>query len=50
MRGLCFLHSNGIVHRDIKGNNILMTTDGRVKLTDFGVSNHLNENKTLTGT
>uniref|UniRef100_A0A672T815 non-specific serine/threonine protein kinase n=1 Tax=Sinocyclocheilus grahami TaxID=75366 RepID=A0A672T815_SINGR len=34
--GLQHLHNNRIIHRDVKGNNILLTTDGGVKLVDFG--------------
>lgn len=41
--GLVYLHSQGIVHRDIKGANILTTKDGVVKLTDFGVATKLSE-------
>ncbi|XP_018104230.1 protein kinase C delta type-like [Xenopus laevis] len=36
--GLQFLHANGIVHRDIKTDNILMTGDGHIKIADFGVA------------
>ncbi len=37
-RGLEALHNAGIVHRDIKPQNILLARDGRVKITDFGIS------------
>ncbi|XP_072331950.1 myosin-IIIb isoform X6 [Scyliorhinus torazame] len=36
--GLQHLHNNKIIHRDVKGNNILLTTEGGIKLVDFGVS------------
>ncbi|XP_075896017.1 LOW QUALITY PROTEIN: myosin-IIIb [Nelusetta ayraudi] len=39
--GLQHLHNNRIIHRDVKGNNILLTAEGGVKLVDFGVSAQL---------
>ncbi|XP_059380324.1 myosin-IIIa isoform X2 [Carassius carassius] len=41
LMGLQHLHINKTIHRDVKGNNILLTTEGGVKLVDFGVSAQL---------
>lgn len=38
LRGVAYLHDHGIAHRDIKLENLLMTDDGHIKITDFGVS------------
>ncbi|KAF3849659.1 hypothetical protein F7725_019378 [Dissostichus mawsoni] len=36
LRALSYLHTQGVIHRDIKSDSILLTSDGRIKLSDFG--------------
>ncbi|CAD8144008.1 unnamed protein product [Paramecium octaurelia] len=41
--GLSYLHARNVIHRDIKGGNILIDNSGRCKLADFGSSKQLND-------
>ena len=38
LRGVDFLHSHRIIHRDLKPQNLLVTRNGRIKITDFGLA------------
>jgi serine/threonine-protein kinase len=49
LAGLQALHERRIVHGDIKPGNILLDTDGRARLTDFGIASFLEETTSLTG-
>ena len=45
---LAFAHSNGVIHRDIKPDNLYLLPDGTVKITDFGIARIMDE-PSLTG-
>jgi len=53
VQGLAYLHSHKVLHRDLKAGNVLLTSEGKAKLADFGVSaklvNTLQKKNTIVG-
>ena len=49
-RGLAFAHDHGVVHRDVKPQNVLIDEDGTAKVTDFGIARAIDPGDELTET
>jgi len=49
-RGLSFAHQQGLIHRDVKPQNVLLNGDGQAKVTDFGIARSLDVQQGMTQT
>lgn len=48
LKALSHAHSKGVVHRDIKPQNMMLLSDGTIKVTDFGIARFSNSTRTMT--
>jgi serine/threonine-protein kinase len=50
LAGLAYSHARGVIHRDVKPANMMLTTEGQVKIADFGIARIESSNMTSVGT